>query len=693
MLNEILIRRKSCVVLEPEGNELPVALVGTILKNLEGYGYTLAPDVIDIVRTLSCDSATKFHSEVIGIVRKLKGADKKMKPMYPNFPKQVMEASDAELYLNAVMHYLGRVFGMRILPEYEEEPREPLFEATKAVVLRLGSEDDIHRMCSNLMASRTSISETDKADLTWYVEEYRGNLVLPAEMPNKEVLAFMAGLLPLEHLAPYFKTATDLLRVAVAMSGGDVSLAKKTKFRSFKQKERRFFLGRLNDLKQPISDMARHRAMWIRLGERLHPGDQKKRYPSAWDAFQRMRDGKTIETPRSLVERAMLDLDVPAALDVLRKSPGELARRLDHLLRSTDDPEPVIQVFGEGIDKVATPVVLQVMAHFSNRPGAEDIRAVFPKGRVAKMKVLPANKLPLASGVEPMMANMCRQELVRRFGELEPMGKVYMDPSLVHYTVPFSQRSASKALRTLSRGSRLLLDPEKGTVRFFTWWRDVQGETSSWTRTVDVDLSVVFYDQSWGYRGHVSWTALRDMGCYHSGDITSAPNGACEFIDLDLDHLAKNGTRYALPALLSYSGQKFSEFECFCGWMTRGQPQSGEIFEPKTVEQRIDLSAETKLIVPAIIDVVERQVTWADISLRNKSSLHNTVEANGNSLALMGQAMMSLRKPNLGELLMCHVEGRGGELVDSSEEADVVFSPTEGITPYDIDEIVANWLV
>jgi len=692
MLNEILIRRKSCVYLEPEDDELPIAFVGTILKNLEGYGYTLAPDVIDIVKTLSRDSAASFHSEIIGIVRKLKGADKKMKPMYPNFPKQVMEASDAELFLNAVMHYLGRVFGMRILPEYEEEPREPLFEETKAVVLRLGSEDDIHRMFSNLMSSRTSISETDKADLAWYVEEYKGNLVLPAEMPNKEVLAFIAGLLPLEDLSQYFKTATDLLRVAVAMSGGDVSLATKTKFRSFKQSERRFFLDQLNDMKHLVPDMARHRTMWIRLGERLHPGDHKKRYPNAWKAFQRMRDGKTIETPRSLVERAMLDLNVPAALDVLRRNPGELARRLDHLLRSTDDPEPVIQAFGEGIDKVATPVVLQVMAHFANRPGENEIRAVFPKGSVAKMKVLPANKVPLVPGICPMIADMCHAALVRRFGELEPLGKVYLDPAMANFTVPFSQRSASKALRTLSRGSRLPLDSEKGTVRFFTWWKDVQGETSSWTRTVDVDLSVVFYDESWGYRGHISWTALRDLGCYHSGDITSAPNGACEFIDLSLDTIVKSGTRYALPALLSYSGQKFSEFECFCGWMEREQPESGEIFEPKTVEQRIDLSAETKLIVPAVIDLVERQVTWADIALRNQRALHNTVEANGVNLATMGQAMMDLRKPNLGELFLCHVEGRGGELVDSLEEADVVFSPTEGVTPYDVDEIVANWI-
>jgi len=356
MLNEILIRRKNSVYLEPGDSELSIGLLGTILKNLEAYGYTLAPDTIDVVKTLSKESAAAFYTEVTAVVQKLTGADKTYEPMYPNFPRQVMEASDAELYFNAIMHYLGRLFGLRIMPEYEKEPRAPLFEETKPVVLRLASQDDIHELFSNLMASRTSISKTDQEDLAWYVGEHKGNLKLPFEMPNKEVMAFMASLISLDSLAIYLKTPTDLLRVAVAMSGGDVSLATKTKFRSFKQAERRFFLSQLNDIKRPVPDMARHRTMWIRLGERLHPGDHKKRYPNAWKAFGRMRDGKTIETPRSLVERALLDLNVPAALDVLRKSPGELARRLDQLLRAdTSKPQPVVAAFAEGIDKVSTP--------------------------------------------------------------------------------------------------------------------------------------------------------------------------------------------------------------------------------------------------------------------------------------------------------------------------------------------------
>ena len=69
------------------------------------------------------------------------------------------------------------------------------------------------------------------------------------------------------YLLPYLKTSTDVLRVAVVMSGGDVSLAANTKFRRFKRPERRFILDALEAI--PTSacteDMMRRPEVWKRL--------------------------------------------------------------------------------------------------------------------------------------------------------------------------------------------------------------------------------------------------------------------------------------------------------------------------------------------------------------------------------------------------------------------------------------------
>jgi len=51
-----------------------------------------------------------------------------------------------------------------------------------------------------------------------------------------------------------------------------------------------------------------------------------------------------------------------------------------------------------------------------------------------------------------------------------------------------------------------------------------------------------------------------------------------------------------------------------------------------------------------------------------------------------------LRKPDLYDLFMLHAKARG-ELVDTLDQADTVYSVEQGITPYDIEQIMAEYLV
>jgi len=698
MLNEILIRRKNCVYIPSSGPldriEISAQHVGTILKNLEAYGYTLSAEVIVKLYTLKLPAAKTFYTDITLAIRELLGANKTFNPMYPNFPRQVMVASAAELYINAIIHYFGNVVGLRILPDYEKVERPPLLENIQLTVLGLADDTLLHGMFRNLMESKTSISETDKADLTWYASEYAGNINLPNSIPNKEVMAFLAQVFGLVAIQKHIKTATDLLRIAVALSDGDISLATPTKFRSFKRRERRILLGALNSIVDPSSDMVRHRMMWIRLGEKLHPGEYTNKFPAATQNFRLMRSKRRVTTDRSTVELALEQGNALAALDILVRKPGELARRLDHLLRlcqTTAVPVgPITQAFENVAIKVSTPVLLQVAAHFQHRNEPNDLRVVFPKGNVAKVKVLPNDIRPLHDHASKVVQAICHTELLRRFAETSPIpagAKVYLDPALAGYLVPFSQRSASRALHTIVRGSRLALGMEN-TLRFFIWWRDMSDGCS-----VDVDLSVVFFDENWNCRDHVSYTKLRSRGIYHSGDIVSAPQGACEFIDMDLKLVQQNGYRYALPMVLSYSGQAFTDMpECFFGWMARECPDSGEIFEPTTVAQKIDLSADTKLCIPCVIDMETSQLVWSDIALSSQKSFRNNVESNMPSLGLMGKALTQLRKPNLAYLFGCHGRAKKVEWVQTPEAADVVFAVDQGLTPFDSEEISALWL-
>lgn len=701
-LQSVYLRRRRKVLVTEGTDRLPITYVASALKNLERLGYTCSPRLLACMQTLSERDLAVAYGMLVAELTWLKGAHVAWKPMYPNFPQQVMDASNAELYINALMHYLGDWVGARILPIYEVEGRPKLVEAVRLEVIDLGELDELAAIGRDLIGANTSISQQDKEDVAAIVAHFTEQIerVLPDAIPNKENLAFATSLL-LEHrvasdvlLTRYFKTATDVLRLAAAMSGGDVSLAKPAKLRSFKRAERRLLLALVERVANPHEDMWRYRERWLRLGERLHPGELAKRYPKAADAFSRLRAGEAPATFASGVEAALREKRIGVALEQLATRPGELARRLDHLLRTGPAfASQIVDALRGCADRISTPVLLQVMTHFEHRKLNERVRPVFPKGNAAKVIAVP-NALPVIS--ERTCADVvaaCEHALVARFAKLPPLGTVYLDPRLRDYLVPFSQRSASKALRTLVRGSRVPLPPG-GTLRFFLWWKEGKVDGTE-TGRVDIDLSAVFFDEKCGYLEHVSWTNLRSekYRSWHSGDITSAPDGACEFIDLELASMRAAKVRYVLASLYAFTSHPFCNLpECFAGWMMRSEPNSGEIFEPATVVDRVDLAADGRVAVPAIFDLESRQVIWTDVAYQVFPRAVAAVETRQSSLTQLVEAMQALHKTSLYRLFELHARARG-KRVASESQAETVFGMDRGVTPFDHEAIMARFLV
>ena len=696
--NSILLRRQRQVIIPRGAGHLPPSYAATISKNFEGLGYTLSEDVLEALATLSPEEAGRFHAEVLTILKELRGV-KKYRPMYPNFPRQVMEAGAAELYINAMIHYLtawvSDVVGGRSesiwLPGYRKEKRDPLADGVKLTVIGLGTEDELRRIFAGIISSKASISEIDKEELKWFAENYQ--LTLPEVVPNKEVLAFVGGLMPENpELKRHIKTATDVLRLAAAMSGGDVSLAESTKFRSFKRRERKALLALLENCGDPTEDMLRWKGRWVRLGERIHPGEYRRSYPRAAHGFDVLRNDLPAPTFNSKVESAVRSRNIREAIDLLRNRAGEFARRLDQLLRISSGIE-VVAAFGEVAGGISTPVLLQTISHFKHRHDPQDLRIFFPKGNLAKVMAIDYNLPEISRGACEAVVKVCEGILADRFSRLPPLGKVFIDERLKDYLVPFSQRSASRSLRTLVRGSRVSFAAGAGTIRFFLWWREGEAGGNP-TGRVDIDLSAVLYDAEWQYKEHISYTNLRSAqyNACHSGDITTAPNGACEFIDVDIPSVLDYGGRYVVMSVNSYTRQAFVDLpECRAGWMMRRHPESGEVFEPQTVEDRIDLASDTTICLPVILDLRERQVIWADIGLKRHPRFQNNVEGNSSQVTLLGKSLTELVKPDLYNLFLLHARARGS-LVESKADADTVFSLEEGITPFDIETIASEYL-
>lgn len=694
-MNTIYLRRRNKVLLPPpagEGELLPLHYVATALKNIEALGYSFSEPLIEACRLLSLEQLVSFYAEdLVPTLKALKGAHQVHQPMYPNFPKQVMELSKAQLYLNAIVHYWS---GGKLFPVSEHKERFPLLDNVTLTQIELGTISEFEGLFGMLVGANASLSEQDKEDLTWFVATYGDAIapLLPEAVPQKESMAFLAGLL-LQHTSPeralgfvgrFVKTATDVLRLAVSLSGGDVSLAQACKFRTFSRPERRLLLGLLERQGNPLEDMLRWKGRWVRLGEKLHPGEHAVAYPKTLVAFQALRNDTPVATFNHKVETSLAAKQVADAVALLGTRPGELARRLDHLLRLDESvQDTVLGAFAQAAPNVATPVLLQVRHHFQMRNTAAGLRVFFPKGSLAKAQgienTLPKLALPTCMAV----VNACEAALLARFASLPSLGKVYLDPALAHYLVPFAQRSASRSLRTLVRGSKLPL-PVCEVLRFFVWWKNGADRT-------DIDLSATLFDDAFQYKDILSYYNLKGVGGVHSGDIVDAPEGASEFIDITLGKVRESGVRYVVMSLNSYTAQPFVELpECFAGWMARQKPGSGEIYEPRTVQDRLDLTADTRIALPLVIDVVANQVIWCDLALRKHPRWHNNVHTNLSGIQLSLRALVEMSKPNLYDLLALHTQARG-EWVESPEAAETIFS-VAAETPFHLEELATRYL-
>lgn len=712
----IILRRKNRVFINDDdmlkslsgaAGEKNKQIVATMNKNIEVFGYTMSEALFDKLVHMKAKNREVVYDVLVNGLKELTGADKVYNPMYPNFPESVMEKDDFELYFNAIVHYWS--FGT-LLPYEEKKERAPLFNTAKVKVLDVGSFEDLNDIFNNLCASKTSLSKSDVEDIIFILNSAK--VTLPDEIPFKENAACVCRLLVDTGVdtdgslcKKYVKTATDVLRLITAMSDGDVSLAENTKFRNLKRSERRIIMNLLAGCGNAAEDMSRYAGRWIRVGEKLHPGEfaKNERYTKAVQAFSVIRNDGKIQSFAGKVDAAIASGDVTTVVSLLKKRPGEFARRIDFLLRTFNkdaDRKAVIMGFASVAKDVSSTVLLQVREHFINKlDGSDDMRVFFPKGNLARSYYVKNDKTEsIPEDAMKMVIAVCENALINIYGNREFLGKVYIDEGLKDYTVPFSLRSAGKTMTAVSRGSRIAIDDSAKIIRPFIWWTNTKDDI------IDVDLSVAVFADNWDCLEHVSYSNLKSekFGMYHSGDITNGGpvdgEGAAEFIDLDIDKALGAGARYAVFNVYNFSNEFFSKMEhAAFGFMTRENMESGEIFEPSTVKQRMDLASATTTCIPVIFDLKERVFIWCDMALTADHVRAGyggiNVESNLPSVVVTCKAMVDVKKPNLYDLLMFNVKARG-IITANPDEADIRFGLDDNcdVKPSDIDVIVGKYL-
>ncbi|MBV6698223.1 hypothetical protein KV557_13915 [Kitasatospora aureofaciens] len=524
----------------------------------------------------------------------------------------------------------------------------------RMTVLHLGGSvaDEVTALYLALAGSTTPLNENTLRDLG-VLAGHCVNGPQPEAIPVRENRAVVnlarldagAGLL--------LDTVTDVLRLACALSDGDVTLTERTRFRSLSRPVRRALLAGLDAViaanPAKLADVTAHREAFKRLGERLHPHEYP-RWPHAAEVFAVARGEREARSFDSHVNELLRADDVTAAAQLLTAAPAKLFRSLDRLLRACrtqDERDAVTAAAEQAAPQTAGRVLLSVREHLHNRTtehtrttdhnrttehtrttshnrttDAPTGRRVFAN-RLGRAWVAADTRPPLPAPERKRLIDALDAEIRRR---LPQPAHLLIDPDVLDVALPLSGKATATGLGVLPRGSLSPVDGE--LLRFFVYWKQT-------SRTTDFDLSALLLDDAYETVCWLSYTELTQVEGEHSGDITDAPDGASEFINLRLG--AVRGT-FIVPQVNIYSGEGFEEVEeSFFGFMLREAEQQGRPFEARTVRLKSDLRGPGRVALPLAFlrgpDGTWR-AKWLHLYLKGNPN-SNRVEGNRVSVATL----------------------------------------------------------
>lgn len=637
--------------------------VSTVQANLMAFGYLLDEYAFQNMAKADLSWIQEFNDEAIAFLEEIMGGGRKFVTHYKNFPKDVMSLTDSQLLWNLMLHYWSHG---NWEPSAHEFERPIKFEKIKYNMLKYAGIFAFEKIFTDLVSVNTSLAPQDLEIVKWFVDTDQ-TLVFPEQIPFKETLCKLAAMgitnLPI-------KTPTDVLRIAVHMSGGDISLpavpAQKIKtnryssqkvdnparaafkFKKFSRSDRRYLLSLLEQTHCNPAEMVLKDQRWIRLGEILHPGEYENVYPKSYAAFNAIRNDKVVSWYGQVDKKFKVSFE--DGLRMLAERPGEFARRLDALVRKNpNNLELVFRYWKHCAANTSNKVLFEQYAHFEGRRKNAK-RSIFIKGARSK------NDLPELPAMQPEIIESIHRNifgiLKDKYSKLPTLGNCWIDDQLKKIPLPTNMRTLSEALKPKIRGTRIpIANPDAKVIRPFLHF-------SKTTTSITIDLSVVFVSEKTKGGTVCAYNCMR-VGDYvfHSGDSFARVGNCAEYVDIVVDKALAAGMRYALIQLHNYTNSPLLNDNNKFGIMGREFPDANRDWVPETITDCYDMTVK-HIVNCCIIDLKTREMILVDED-------HTTGAWVNDASVLDFKAVESYvadPKVSVYDLLLLHVEGRGKQV-------------------------------
>jgi len=687
---------------------LSIEELATLIKKFEGYGYIFSKELAIAISKEERNVIIDKLKSVIKVIENFK-SDKDYVVFYKNFPDEVINMSEVELYINQILHYW-----IGYLPSNSEniikEDVEPS-KLVKATELKLIDDEIIEKLFIDLLSSNVTLSEQYLDDVcvlthSKSVEELENYMEY---IQMKETLTTLSSYVLRKKgvLIGNFKTATDILRLIAKISKAELN-NKHIHFAYFSRTKLSQLMNKLEDLKNIMPDINRYSKPWHSFFKLYAKKINFNKYPKVRKVVNMLFGDISYITERGKINEQIKKLPIMSEEDLdnfVKKFTifyGDYAREILSLLNKANENQYEKLLIGleNCVTKVNTRILFQLYDRVINLQEKDNLvpRLVNSKGKWRRLK----ESINLSDELLNRVLEIVEDGIKIQLKEKESLGKVYIDEDYKNIMLTTSEKDSNVSLRPMTRGSRIAFNPNAEVLRFFVAWKNLDEKIMKEFKVkygrVDIDLSALSFDKDFKFKRVVAYYNQKEMGFAFSGDITDAPQGALEYIDIyDLEKQKKNGTRYILMQIRSYNGYTFKEINSvYAGVMelTSNEAKEKKNMYSTAITQGFQIMSPQITTNTILVDLVKFEYVWLDMNMANYK-----VDIFQNSLTYeeipylndLLKYFMKKQYVTMYDLLKLNADVRG-ILIENKEEADIIFEKVDNKNNLPLADILSNYL-
>ncbi|PHI03065.1 TerD family protein [Fusobacterium polymorphum] len=687
---------------------LSIEELATLIKKFEGYGYIFSKELAIAISKEERNVIIDKLKAVIKVIEDFK-SDKNYTVFYKNFPDEVINMSEIDLYINQILHYW-----IGYLPSNSEniikEDVEPS-KLVKARELNLIDDEMIEKLFIDLLSSNVTLSEQYLDDVCVLtnnksikeLENYMEYIQM------KETLTTVSSYILKKEgvLIGNFKTATDILRLIAKISGNELN-NKHIHFAYFSRAELREFIDKLENLKNIMPDIKRYSKPWHTFFKLYAKKINFNKYPKVRKVADMLFGDISYMTERGKINEKIKRLPIMSEeeLDNFVKEYivfyGDYVREILSLLNKAKENqyEKLLLGLENCVTKVNTRILFQLYDRIINLKAKDKTipRLVNSKGKWRRLR----ESISLSDELLNRVLQIVEDGIKTQLKEKENLGKVYIDEDYKNIMLTTSEKDSNVSLRPMTRGSRIKFNPDAEVLRFFVAWKNLDEKTLKELNTiydrVDVDLSALTFNENLEFNDVAAYYNQKKSGFAFSGDITNAPEGALEYIDVfDLERLKKKGNRYILMQIRSYNGYTFEEINSvYAGVMelTSIEAKEKKNMYSTAITEGFQIVSSERTTNTILVDLKKFEYIWLDMNMDSYKLDIFQNALNYEEIPYLNDMLRYFSRKQyitMYDLLKLNADVRG-ILTKDKKEADVIFEKVDNKNNLALADILSNYL-